>query len=278
MIFPKEIDNYVISTLIDNTSLTFSELEKKLKWKVSKPNLYKKINTLIDKHILVKEHKKISLNKKRIMSYLTLAKKIQNNFLWDEHININLKDWEHQKFTASSLIELDSIRSSLLSQLNLMYNYNYPNYIYNSHTYHILWMPEADTQLFENIWKNNLKTFFLAWNKTPLDMFWIQIINKIHNTSALASDTTDLLKKWYFLNIVWEYYIEVLLPDALNSYFEIFFQNTHAFHDLNIELFKQLFHMKVPLHCTLHKSQVQASAFKKIIEKEFSKDKWEKTK
>ena len=271
MIFPKDIDNDIIQIIVRNKTMTFQELELALWDTVSSPNLYKKIQEFVKKHILVKDKKQISLNKKWIISYLNLAKNIQENFLGTEEVSISLEVWEHAKYSASSLYELDSIWASLLAELNLKYNWQEVNYIYNSHTYHIIGMPEADTVLFENIWSRVSETLFLVWNKTPIDLYWCNLMWEIINTRALTDKDSWLLSTWYCLNVVWEYYLEVLFPDILNQYFELLFENTQDIKELNIDVFKQLFHIKVPISVTLYRDRKQAKALSKEIETCFKK-------
>lgn len=274
MIFPKEIDNMILETIIKHGSLTFQELQAWLCNRASQPNLYKKVQEFIKKHILVKDWKTITLNKKWIMAYLNLAKKMQDTYLNTNNISIDLVEGEHRKYTANSLFELDAIWASLLAELNLLYNYKEKNYVYNAHTYHVIGMPNADIILFENIWDRVPETLFLVWNNTVIDQHGTSLLSWIQNTQLLIDEKVELLKAWYFLNIVWEYYIEVLLPDILNEYFELIFKNTIDINTLNVEVFKQLFYMKIPVWLTLYRNIAQSSQFAKQIELSFKKHKW----
>jgi len=275
MIFVKKIDDLIIESIANNGPLTIQSLQWFLWDKVSQPNLYKKISEYIDKHILIKNWKYIDLNKKRILGLLNFAKDVEWRYINENEISISLRGITHKKYKASSLYELDSIWSSLLAELNLMYNHKEINYIYNSHAYHAIWMPNSDILLFENIWRRAPKTLFLIWNKTSIDEYWAMLLSKVTNTEVLMNNETWLSKNWYFLNVVWDYYLEIILPDALSQYFELIIQGTKNIEDLNIDMFTQLFHFKNSISITIYKNTEQAKKLAKKIELSFKKHKWE---
>jgi len=274
MIFPKEIDNLIIETVVSNWPLSVNELKKILWKKVSQPNLYKKISEYVDKHIFVKNWKNLDVNKKWILWYLNLAQKLESKYINNQELSIQLKEWEHSKYTANSLYELDSLRASKLAELNLMHNYVENNYIYNAHTYHVIWMPNADLVLFENIWTRVPKTFFLVWGDTEIDIYWTKLLAEVSNTNIIINQDSGFPKSWFFINVVWDFYIEVVLPEVLNEYFELIFSNTQNIDDLNIDVFKQLFHLKTSITITIYRNKVQARKYSKQIELSFKKFDW----
>jgi len=278
MIFSREVDDAIIKIVAENGFLTVFELHNELWDMISLPQLYKKIQSFVDNHILVKESKKISLNKKWILEYINLWKTIESTYL-NKSIDISwLEEWKLRKYTAWSLYELDGIWASLLAELNIYYEYDKVNYSYDSHAYHIIGMRKVNEELFDNIWKRNATTFYLLWNDTMLDQYWVSLLTQLSNTIVLADVETKLLKQWYFLNVIWDYYLEVLLPKALNDYFELIFSTTSSMKEFNLQLFEQIFHMKIPVSLTLVKNAISAKQFANEIELSFKKEEWRKTK
>gem|GEM_PF-2910263 len=62
-----------------------------------------------------------------------------------------------------------------------------------------------------------------------------------------------------------------MLPNVLNEYFELMFNNTSKIEDLNIDVFQQLFHMKTPITIKIYKNKEQAKIYAKEIEIAFKK-------
>lgn len=270
MIFPKNIYDHIFTILAQEKEHSIQSLQKAVnkKEKISLPNFYKIIDQLLEKQILTKEQGKIRLHAAWIVSFLDLAENIRQNYINDTTIDIDLKDWEQKIFYASSLLDLDNTRANLLSWIGTQIGKNEPSYIYNSHTYHILGMQETESVNFRNLGKQTQKVYFLIWNEAPLDIYGSELLH-LQGTDAICNSKTKFLKDWYFLNVVWEYIIEVIIPQILSQYFKTFFDNTKKIKDFNPELFQQIFKMKSECKLTLRRNKKDADMFKKEIKKYF---------
>ncbi len=73
----------------------------------------------------------------------------------------------------------------------------------------------------------------------------------------------------YLLNIVGDYYIECIMPDILNSYFELIFQSVDSLGSFNSNLYQEIFKMKAPCQISVIYSPTKTELFRKKILKWF---------
>jgi len=270
MIFPKQIYDTIFTILSQEKEHTIQSLHKTInkQEKISLPNFYKIIDQLLEKQIVTKEQGKIRLHSTWIVSFLNLAENIKQGYLNDNSMNIELMEWEQKTFYTSSLIDLDNIRANTLSTIVLKHDTLEAVYFYNSHTYHILGMQETESVNFKNRWKQTPKTYFLVGNETILDMYGAELLG-LQGIDVICNNKTKLMKEGYFINVAWDYIIEVIAPQSLTQYFKTFFDNTKKIKDFNPELFQQIFKMKANCKLTIRRNKKDADMFKKEIKKYF---------
>lgn len=270
MFFSKPLYDEIFRELAENQEHTIQTLHKAInkKEKISLPNFYKIIDSFLTNQILTKEQGKIRLHTWRIISLLEISEKVKKNYIETDWIKIDLKEWEQKVFYASSLIDLDNTRAELLTSLTLKHSKEENFYMYNSHLYHILWIPETETTNFRNMKKNVNKIYMLVWNESLMDQHASNIL-RLQWTDVVLSNKTKFLKDGYFINIIWDYILETLFPDIINQYFKAFFDNIKDLKDFNPELFKNIFKMKVECKTTIRRSKSQTDILKKEIKKFF---------
>lgn len=270
MIFHKPIYDTLFSILSKEKGHSIQSLQKAVnkEERISLPNFYKIIDQLLEKQILTKEQGKIRLHSTWIASFLNLAENIKQKYLNDNSMDIELTEGERKTFYASSLIDLDNIRTNIFSTIALKHKELDAVYFYNSHTYHILGMQDTETVNFKNRWKQTQKIYFLVGNETVLDIYGAELL-RMQWTDVVCNNKTKLMKEGYFINIAWDYIIEVIAPQMINQYFKTFFDNTKKIKDFNPELFQQIFKMKTDCKITIRRNKKDAEMFKKEIKKYF---------
>lgn len=149
-----------------------------------------------------------------------------------------------------------------------MYGKKEDTYFYNAHTYHILGMNETESSNFRQFSNQSNKVYFLAGNETFLDKYGVELL-RMQGTDVVCSDKVKFLREGYCINIVGDYIIEVLFPETLTQYFNVFFTNTKKMDDFNSEMFQNIFRIKAECKLTLRRSTPQSAAFKKEIKKFF---------
>jgi hypothetical protein len=74
------------------------------------------------------------------------------------------------------------------------------------------------------------------------------------------------LREGYNFNIVGDYIIEFYYPALCSQTFQIFFDSIESIEKLNTELFKSVFHMRVPCTLRLRYDPEHCKQTKKIME------------
>ncbi|MFZ2150731.1 MAG: hypothetical protein WAZ12_00220 [Candidatus Absconditicoccaceae bacterium] len=270
MFFSKTLYDRIFREIAENQEHTIQTLHKvinKKEEKISLPNFYKIIDNLLENQILTKEQGKLKLHTAWILSLFELNNKVRETYI-ENTLKLDLKEGEQKTFYASSLIDIDNIRAELLSIIALKGGKTESLYMYNSHLYHILGMPETETTNFKNMSKQMQKVYLLVGNESVMDQYAANII-KLQGIDIVCSDKTKFLKDGYFINIIGEYMIEALFPDIINQYFKAFFDNIKNLKDFNPELFQNIFKMKAEIKITIRRSKSQTDSLKKEIKKFF---------
>lgn len=172
--FLKEPQTIVCTLLSDHKHLTIQKLYDQATQRglgISLPNFYKIIAKLIDEQVVVKKDGTLQLHGMRVQHTVMLADKIKTNYLHDDAINIDkIKPGQNKIFEATSLYELDIIRTDIFGELYAK-NTGQEAYYYNSHPYHILGMPDKEKTNLEELGKKMAKTYFVFGNTTFLDQY-----------------------------------------------------------------------------------------------------------
>lgn len=270
MFFSKTLYDKIFRELADNQEHTIQTLHKAVnkKERISLPNFYKIIDNFLTNQILTKEQWKIKLHTAWILSLFELNNKVKENYINNNTLKLDLKEWEQKIFYASSLIDLDNIRADILNNMTFKDEKNEWLFMYNSHVYHILWMPETESTNFRNMKQQLWKVYLLVGNESTMDKHAADII-RLNGIDVICNNKHKFLKDGYFINIVWDYMLEALFPDIINQYFKVFFDNIQNIKDFNPEWFQNIFKMKCECKITIRRSKSQTDILKKEIKKFF---------
>lgn len=271
MLSTRLIEHKILYMLADGPA-EVSDMYHNIEDICSLPNLYKKIQHMIDAHMLVKKWKLVSLNSLWILWLKNLIQKVDSRSVDIEDLHIDIPHGSSRAYHAWSLFDLDVIWWSLLVQLNMYYDFSKTNYIYNAHTYHIYGMQNHDTFLFEEIGdKNDYVTKFLIWNGGYMNEKGVEIINRLEKTSALIDTDIPIPRSWYCLNIVWDYYLEVVFPIELARSLESYFSTINEQDPLDKSSYIAVFHEKHDMKVTLYRNVHQSKLFSNIVDIAYKK-------
>ncbi|MFA6255554.1 MAG: hypothetical protein WC606_00075 [Candidatus Absconditabacterales bacterium] len=270
MFFSKPIYDKIFFELAENQNYTIQTLHKAIakKEKISLPNFYKIIDTLLENQILSKEQGKLKLHTAWILSLIELTNKVRQTYLETNDLKIDLKEGEQKIFYASSLIDLDNVRADLLSAMALKYTENESLYMYNAHLYHILGIPETETTNVKNMKQQLKKVYLLAGNESIMDQHAANIL-RVQGIEVICSNKTKFLKEGYFINIIGDYILESVFPTIINQYFKVLFDTIENIQDFKPEPFQNIFKMKTECKITIRRNRKDAEMFKKEIMKYF---------
>ena len=94
MFFSKPVYDKIFFTLAQHQDLSIQELHKYIshKEKISLPNFYKIIDTLLENQMVTKEQGKIKLHTAWILSLFELHNKVRENYIENNTLKLNLKE------------------------------------------------------------------------------------------------------------------------------------------------------------------------------------------
>lgn len=78
------LERNIITLLAQSPERSVAELFAHCSMTVSQSSFYRVVAELIEQHILVKKHQKISLNQTRVMEYLRLGAMMKTSYLQDD--------------------------------------------------------------------------------------------------------------------------------------------------------------------------------------------------
>lgn len=258
MLLIQPIHDSIYTILSQYTQLTTQELFEIIKKQhtISLSQFYKVIEQLLTKQIIVKEWWKIQFHTTWILWLITFTEDIKNHYLTENQTTaLSLQEWEQKAYTSQSLEWLDVIRWNLYSILCLMHPDESP-YVYHAHPYYILWMYDTEIANFKALGKKGW--YYLTWNTTVLDIYWISLMKELWVVNSIATDTVAFLREWFCINIIGDYIIEVLFPEILTHYFAHYFQTTKNIETFRQDLFYNIFTINISCKCTIRRSHQQA--------------------
>lgn len=270
MVSPDTTFNSIIELCLDHPSITVSDLHGKLssRQSMSLAQLYKIVADLIDKQILTKSHKKLSIHPLWITSIWVLYDRAQH-LLWAWSTSIQLELGQNHIRYADTLKSLDNMRNIATHYAMNHTTQDQSWYFYNSHTYHVLWMRDIELWGLQGMSSHGRYPIcFIAGSDTVLDHHGCQLLTDSAYAIAQVAHTS-FPAQWYFLNVYGDYYIEVVLPIALSSYFQVYFDTVTSLSDFPHALFEQLFEFKTQLRVKLTHDPVQAQQYRSQLQSYF---------
>ncbi len=264
MIFQNPVHDKIIS-LLSKGPAKMDQIYQCVQTEISRPNLYKIISQMIENQTLVKQEGTIRLNSTRVLSVMELSRTIKQNYLSSQKTSIALEDKEEKVYTSDTLYKLDSIRGDLLQQINKKYAYKEPNYFYNAHTYHIIWMPETEETIHRAIGEQWPDAYFLVGNNTELDTYGANLLKMIPWYHLAYMNKPSFMSEWYLLNVVGDYYIEVILPEVIAKHFALIFSSVQDIDTFHIAPFIDLFHLKADYSLKIRRDSQNADHLRSKI-------------
>lgn len=270
MLSPNNLFNTVIDTLLDKQPLSIQELHALIDPQIptSLPNLYKVVAELLDKQILLKSQKKLSLHTIWIKNIWSIYEKIEPR-LKELPPSLTLELWETKLFYSDTLQNLDSVWRNVLHYFSENTADVQTLYIYNSHPYHVLWSFETESAGFKTLSRyGEQAVHFLFGNETFLDKYGAELLEQ-SGCVCTFSGKTPFATQGHFINIYGDYILEVVLPLAISNYFEVYFQTVQDIQSFPKAMFEQLFDMKMKYNLKVSYLPEEAERLRKQIKIHF---------
>lgn len=278
MLLTNHYHDAIIKILVRYHNLSVQDLHaelKKAQLKVSLPNLYRVVQTLIDQYVLIKKLGKLQLHHSWIMELQQLSQQLVSRSSWNIDDVLGLIDWEKLVVKATSLIELETQRVDIVMSLNLHYPVNDWFFWYNEHSYFTLGLTDIESDANQKLATNNVPIFGILGSDTPLDIRAKnkQLENKDWTRSIIIYPESIFEKtSWYCLNIYGDRIFEVILPAQVTNLFNIYFDNIQSYKKLDLNWYKSLFSLKDSFKLTIRRDAGQAKKLKSFFKKQQQKN------
>lgn len=232
---------------------------------ISQSNFYKHLAKMIDSQILVKKNKGYYLNTRWVMDILSLSNQIKTTYINDSTYPVVLENWQQEYYKAWTLRELDGIWGEILLSIMKKTWFSEPCYVYHSHPYYSLWMYETEISFFSQI-STVSSLYYFSWNESILDQYWVDLYKRSWMNALIVHDL-PFLKSWYCLNVVGDYFIEVVFPSEVSMVLDSFFSIVKDRNDFDKTLFAASFDKRTLCKIKVRKDSNQTSIYRKVFQK-----------
>jgi len=258
--------NWVLEILSLNKDISTKDIHDKLSkqyWiNISTAQLYKTISKLIGDYIVTKKDWGYSLNVLWINKMKIIMSNVEDVYFNQKDFSL-LNDWEQFFFYATSKIDSEKTRTDINAKI-FMESWPCDLYFYDSHAYYLLWMYERFIDAYNMFLQEDHKIYNIIGNNTFLDNYVYKIVwDKRIELKTLEKH--DFLKVWYTLRILWDYILELVMPNNIARFFEQIFSKVQNIEDFDSELFYSIFKMKAKYKISVRKSKKDAEMLRKKI-------------
>jgi len=257
------LHNAVIEIVCASPGITVAELRKELvtkrKMPVSLQHVYRLVHQMNDEQILVKIGGALSINF-MWLSYLSFFCERAKSVRADHPGKVSiptLREGQKIRFSASSMLEVETVWNHLLVQLRAMQHDEKHLFKFYSHAWWQLGKNSGrEVQFYQKIAASGVTCYWLFGSNTPLDRGATQWIKEIFPYALSA--TPPFPQEGYNLNVYGDYIVECVLPKTMAKHFSSIFEHTQSMDDFDPELFLDLFTRTATYEVTVWKNAKQA--------------------
>ena len=269
----KSIESLVTTELqrgpID-TALLIANIKKK-RPNTTKQGVYAALRNLRKEEIVVLHNKKTSFNLlwlKQMDEFLAVTERhyVETNFGRDNFLN--LKEGERIVYFFGNPAETDKFWGhALVTLAEASTAEDGPAYLYNPHEWFLIARKESERECIAFITKKR-RFLLTAGNKLPLDRVITKEFDGNHSQYHMHSQQL-FAKNNYYLNIVGDFLIEVLIDEKIAAKIEVLYQNAEKLDDRVLGELNKIIGNKERSRLTISRNSKKASRLKKILGKNF---------
>jgi len=270
------LQSSILEILARGQGITMAQLHQALikqhGIRISLQNLYRTVGQMVEKQILVREGKKLSLNFVWITHQMTFSETIRQTYLHTQTASeLPDKEDDRREFSADSLMGLDPIWNDLLTRIAAS-GTDEGFYEYVSHPYYYLGKRETETRFYQGLTERDISCFTLHGNDSFLDRYGNKLVTLEGVQSITASDT-GFPTEGYVLSLYGGLIVECVFPPVIARHFAVFFQTVQAIEQFDAELFSSIFKMRARCKLTVRKSKKDAEKLQAKIAAFFAPNK-----
>jgi len=275
MFTDNKIDNQIIQLLAKKEKSTIPAILKELNktsHKISKAQLYKIVNRLLDNHVVIKEYWFLMLNEFWLKKLERLLETVRG---WREAIiapgHHLLKNWDSKVYYTETMKDLDIKRSDVVAKIASIGEHK-NIYASASHLYHVLWDTNLELNTYQYLLNSGWKMYDIIKWDSFLDEYAVNIVKsspvKDNFIVKLVGDE-PYIEDGLMIEVVWDYIIETQVPETLRSYFKQFYFTVKKIEDFDSELFESIFTIRSDCRLKITRDAKKAASFKKKIRSYF---------
>jgi hypothetical protein len=252
------VQSTILEILASERGLSVADLHAKVlsrKQDISIQSLYRIVGQMLAQQMLVKQKEKLSIHSIWIAHLQQFIDAVRLGQSSSETL-LPEKDGERREVFGDSLFTIDPLWSHLYKSVASLYK-DPLWYMFSSHPWHVLGMPDTESRLYDGLSPHGHK---LYGNDTFLDRYAFTL-NPVPCRVAFTSDP-PFPKEGYSLWICGDYIVDSVLPEILTKHFAFFFQTVQSVDQFHPELFADIFHMKARCKVTVRKSADEAAALR----------------
>ena len=134
-------------------------------------------------------------------------------------------------------------------------------YVYQAHTYYMIWMQETEQNFFQEESKIS-KIYYVTGNDTFLDKHGLSFYTKMWIDAKIKKEIA-FPKDGYCVTIIWDYIFELIYPPHISDYFRVLFESISSKSNLNTELFYKIFQMRAKYTLSIRRNEKMATTLRK---------------
>ena len=235
-------------------------LHKNQKMDISLAHLYRTVTRMTEHQILIKSHRRLSLNLMWV-SYVEFiaarAKRIQQN-TGDYPLRIG----EKRVHEAQSLFDVEALWNHILVSLYRVSQVK-QIYKYYSHAWWQLGRNAEEISFYQQLKERGIDCRWIFGDATFLDTLGAKRVREVYD--VVTTRTPPFPKEGYNLNVYGDYIVECILPEKIARHFSFLFGNAKSEKDFDEDLFLDIFSLRASYKITVWRNPKQAAILRKKL-------------
>lgn len=266
---PNSTKDMIITILSEDFPISLPKIKNKLQKKyqksISYQGIYKELNIMLEKGILLKREKQYLLNKEWILNINKFSKELYQTYTKIMKNSLTLldklkKDGDTITMYFNSHAELDEYFVSVMEHFNKNSPKNEKIYMYYNHNSWPIVHSKQENKILEYT-ENNTKYYCICGNDTPLDRWATKYENSIGMHVKINPEYSPEYSYQIYGDITVQFYFEKTIIKQIDEYF----QKITDLSSFIIEDFFKIQNQQTKIKVTLIKNK----SFSLLLKKEF---------
>lgn len=239
--------------------------------KTSKQAVYKALRVLKKNEIIVQAHGEVALSSIWLKKLHDFTEKTELHYKINDQPSLDflkLKEGEKIVYSFKTFEATDLFWGHAFIVLFNSMPQASPVFIFSPHEWFLLARPESEIFLLNRFKETGKKLFFLCDNRNPLDLEVAKYFDN-ETTNYYASPDKYFDKPNYYVNILNNFLIEVLLDPKISGLIDEFYKKTTSLDDAAKNRLLEIIKTKGKNKLVIYRNERKARKIKNIFKKVF---------